>query len=349
MKKLDPMNEPYVGWKRETGIPAVESTKELSPSARLEPWLERKAPEEREARLRAREFLDNAPDDEIIDLYYRMREEKVFWDGACFYPNMQVLFATPLEREKDRREIRQWSERLGDNEVVQWYKDAREKPCVWWVENHIIARHSFNSCMSCGSCTSLCPASEFFDYNPRIIMETVQEKNEDALVELLKSEVLWYCSQCGSCKTKCPRENSPFGLISSLRQLSQLKGYHMHSIRGRQQYAGRHLWGGNLWNRACSLYFRNPLPEAHKDFGPRFEGIYRTIEEEFRKVGVCPDMDGSLSGRKVSPETLEEVRGLWCAGGALFLWETIEEWGRTHAEELGLTIDEYHDKVKAEG
>ncbi len=77
--------------------------------------------------------------------------------------------------------------------------------------------------------------------------------------------------------------------------------------------------------------------------------FYRNIDEEFRKVGVCPDMDGSLSGRKVSPETLEEVRSLWYAGGALFLWETIEEWGRKHAEELGLTIDEYHDKVKTEG
>ncbi|MBN1380891.1 MAG: 4Fe-4S dicluster domain-containing protein, partial [Deltaproteobacteria bacterium] len=58
--------------------------------------------------------------------------------------------------------------------------------------------------MSCGACTALCPAAEFHDFSPREIMTTAQEKNEEAIVELLKSETIWYCYQCGSCKTKCP-------------------------------------------------------------------------------------------------------------------------------------------------
>jgi heterodisulfide reductase subunit C1 len=348
VEKLDLKNQSYVG----QDIHSVINSEQLDSSVKSDDrdlWLQKGIDFDHEIYREMRARLDSASDKEILESYYRMRDERIPRDTGFFYPNIQTLFGTPLEREKDRREIRLWNEHYGDSEVIEWYRQAKEKPCVWWVENHIVARHALHSCMSCGNCTSLCPAAEFFDYNPRIIMETVQNKEEDALIDLLKSETLWYCSQCGSCKTKCPRQNNPFGMISSLRQLSQIKGYHINSIRGRQQYAGRHLWGGNLWNRACTLYFRNPEPDTHRDFGPRYEAIFNGIDENFRKIGACPDMEGSLSGRKVTPETLDEVRRIWHITGSLYLWELIEETGQKQADELGLTIDEYHDKVKTEG
>ena len=107
------------------------------------------------------------------------------------------------------------------------------------------------------------------------------------------------------------------GLIGSLRTLAQLKGYHLESVRGRQQYAGRHLWAANLWNRAVSLYFRNGDPAGHPDFGPRYARWQAEIEEQFVRVGGQPDMDGTFAGRKVTPETLAELRGCIRAGGAL--------------------------------
>jgi heterodisulfide reductase subunit C1 len=347
VETFDLKNEAFPGQRESSADSSVEINN--VPKLFNAPWFRRDADLSEEDRRKISKYLEGLTDEEIVAIYYLIRDEKVIWDDGLFYPNIQVLFGTPFEREKDRREIKVWNERKGESEITMWYREAKERPCVWWLENHIIARHSLGSCMSCGNCTSLCPAAEFFDYNPRVIMETVQEKNEETLVELLKSETLWYCSQCGSCKTKCPRKNNPFGLISSLRQLSQIKGFHVESVRGRQQYAGRHLWGGNLWNRACSLYFRNPLPQDHRDFGPRFEAVYDNIEGMFRKIGACPDMEGSLSGRKVRPETLDEVRKIWQSAGVLFLWDQIEQAGQKQADELGLNIDEYHDKVKTEG
>lgn len=350
MKKIDLKNQTFPGQETpaedySNELPdCIQNTKELSP------WFQRDFNLSKKDREIVREYLEGLSDDEIMQIYYEMRDKKEPWDGGYFYPNIQILFGTPFEREKDRREQKIWNEEYGEaNEVVEWYKEARGKTCVWWLENHIIARHSLNSCMSCGACTALCPAAEFFDYNPRIIMETVQEKDEDAIIELLKSDTIWYCFQCGSCKPKCPRGNNPFGMISSLRQLSQIKGYHLHSIRGRQQYAARHLWGGNLWNRACTLYFRDLFWETHRDFGPRFEEYFKNKEEHFRSVGACPDMEGSLSGRKVHPETLDEVRKLWHAGGGLYFWDLIEESAKKQAAEWNMDIDEYHDKVKTEG
>jgi len=60
-------------------------------------------------------------------------------------------------------------------------------------------------------------------------------------------------------------------------------------------------------------------------------------------------MKGPFSGRKVHPETLEELRKLWMAGGALFLWSLIEEAAQKQAAEMNLSIEEYHNKVKIEG
>lgn len=312
----------------------------------------RKADLTSEERREVRDYLAGLTDEQLMHRYDELRDQSTgsSADHSPFYPNIQNLHATPFEREKDRREQRCWiKERHRVFEVVKWYQGAREKSCVWWLENHVIARHSLTSCMECGTCTSLCPAAEFYDFNPRTIMALVQEKDEACLIDLLKSETIWYCHQCGSCKTKCPRRNSPFSMMSSLRQLSQLKGLHVQSIRGRQQYYGRHLWGGNLWNRACTLYFRNAIPEGHLDFGPRYKTYFNRQEEFMKRIGAHPDMEGPFSGRKVHPATLEELRKLWMAGGALFFWSIIEEAAQKQASEMNLSIDEYLNKVKTEG
>jgi heterodisulfide reductase subunit C len=294
--------------------------------------------------------LNQLSDEEVITLYYQLRDECTGSNKTSYFPNIKLLYATPFEREKDRREQQQWQKKQKViSEVIEWYREAKNKSCVWWLENHVVAKHALSSCMNCGACTALCPAAEFYDFSPREIMTIIQEKDEEAIIGLLKSETIWFCHQCGSCKTKCPRQNSTFGMISSLRQLSQLKGYHVESIRGRQQYFGRHLWGGNLWNRACSLYFRNPIPEGHLDFGPRFRTFFNGQEEFMKRIGAHPDMNGPFTGRKVNPETLDELRKLWMVGGALFFWSLIEEAAQKQAAEMNLSIEEYHYKVKTEG
>jgi hypothetical protein len=60
-------------------------------------------------------------------------------------------------------------------------------------------------------------------------------------------------------------------------------------------------------------------------------------------------MKGPFSGRKVHNETLEELRRLWTVGGAPYFWSLIEEAGARQAAEMGLTIEEYFDRVMTEG
>jgi quinone-modifying oxidoreductase subunit QmoC len=289
-------------------------------------------------------------DDEIATAYYALRDEVEPRGEGSYYPNIKRLAGTAFEREKDRREVRALVGEPDKTEWQAWYEKAAEQPCTWWVENHVGARHALTTCLSCGMCTSVCPAAEHFEeYDPRCIVDAALSGDEDRLVELLKSDIIWYCAQCGSCNSRCPEENDIMGLISSLRTLAQLKGYHLESVRGRQQYAGRHLWAANLWNRAFSLYFRNGDPVQHPDFGPRYARWQAELEEQFIRVGGQPDMDGTFAGRKVTPETLAELRSCIRAGGALFLWDKIEEHAALDAAKRGLDIDQYYDKVRSEG
>ena len=89
------------------------------------------------------------------------------------------------------------------------------------------------------------------------------------------------------------------------------------------------------------MYFRNIIPRFHLDFGPRFARYAFTLEEMYRRVGGCPDMDGSMPGRKVHPDTLHELRRLWQVGGTFCLWDRIEASAREQAKEWDMDIDDY--------
>ena len=103
-----------------------------------------------------------------------------------------------------------------------------------------------NSCMNCGVCTAICPAAEFYNYDPRMIVDSVQRNDEEVISNYIKSDVIWYCGECMSCKTRCPRCNTPGGVIMALRRLSQEKGWFTTSEKGRQQYALQKILGNNI-------------------------------------------------------------------------------------------------------
>ena len=286
----------------------------------------------------------------IINAYNSLRDAFEEVNGDKRFHQIENLYGTAFEREKDRRELTHHLSLAKDGELSHWYRTAAMNPCSWWLQNHLLARHSLKSCMFCGMCTAVCPAAEHYtEYNPRSIVDAALSGDESELVTLLQSDTIWYCGQCGACRERCPRGNSIMGLISSLRVLSQLKGFHIHSNRGRQQYASRYLWGSNFWNRGCSLYFRNGDKWAHPDFGPNYEKFFDHQEQEFLRLGATPDRPGAFGGRKINPETLKELRSLVDAGGTLYLWKKVDEFGNRHRDSLRLSEEAYLEMVAKEG
>ena len=86
-------------------------------------------------------------------------------------------------------------------------------------------KEGLKTCINCGTCTAICPAAEFYKYDPRKIVDIVQSKDDAEIEKLLKSDVIWYCGECMSCVTRCPRKNAPGLVLMALRNLSAKFGY----------------------------------------------------------------------------------------------------------------------------
>ena len=45
-------------------------------------------------------------------------------------------------------------------------------------------KEGLNACINCGTCTAICPAAEFYNYDPRSITDMVQSGDEDTIERL---------------------------------------------------------------------------------------------------------------------------------------------------------------------
>ena len=109
-------------------------------------------------------------------------------------------------------------------------------------------KEGLKACINCGTCTAICPAAEFYKYDPRQIVDIVQSQDDAEIEKLLKSETIWYCGECMSCLTRCPRKNAPGMVVMALRNLSMELGYFIESEKGRQQYALTKIMSENILN-----------------------------------------------------------------------------------------------------
>ena len=127
---------------------------------------------------------------------------------------------------------------------------------------------SLKACMNCGVCTAICPAAEFYDYDPRRICDLVQRGDEEEIERVLRSDTIWYCGQCMSCKTRCPRGNVPGELITVLRKVSQEMGFFRYSEKGRQQVFLMNTLQQKILDIGYCVYPDRVDPDYHPEQGP---------------------------------------------------------------------------------
>lgn len=178
---------------------------------------------------------------------------------------------------------------------------------------------ALKACMNCGICTAICPAAEFYDYDPRKICDTVQRGDEDEIEQLMRSDTIWYCGQCLSCKTRCPRGNVPGLLISVLRTVSQELGYFAESRRGGQQRELMRGVGQNILDIGYCVHPDRVNPDRHPEQGPVWEWYVKNIKELAPKFGANYNGAGPGALRKIDDETMKELREIFkVTGGEKF-------------------------------
>ena len=196
------------------------------------------------------------------------------------------------------------------------------------------------ACMNCGVCTAICPAAEFYNYDPRIIVNKVQSADEDTIEELLRSETIWYCGQCMSCRTRCPRNNTAGYLIQALRKVSQTTGLFVHSEKGRQQLALKRVIGENITKYGYCIIPDSVKPDLHPEQGPVWEWIYENQEVVYDRMGANLNQSGTGALRKMDEETMNELKSIFEITGTEAFFDAIEKYSEEKAKEMGLAFDD---------
>lgn len=182
---------------------------------------------------------------------------------------------------------------------------------------------ALKACMNCGMCTAICPAAEFYNYDPRRICDIVQRGDESAIEGLLRSETIWYCGQCMSCKPRCPRGNAPGEIITVLRKLSQELGYFKDSQMGRQQVELMQTTAQNILEIGYCVHPDKAKPEKHPEQGPIWEWFIENIEEVAPKLGANYHKEGAGALRIVPHEDMEEIRKIFEVTGGMELRKKV--------------------------
>jgi heterodisulfide reductase subunit C1 len=201
-------------------------------------------------------------------------------------------------------------------------------------------REGLKACIHCGTCTAICPAAEFYDYQPRLIADILQSKDDELIEKLMKSDTIWYCGECMSCVTRCPRGNAPGLLITVLRSFSQEMGYFAESEKGRQQLAIKRTVGKWILDYGYCLFPSEITPENHPEQGPLWEWEHANLEDVMARVGAHYKQTGPGILRKIPEEALDEIRRIFDETGATERFRKIEDFSKEKAEEMGLTLDD---------
>lgn len=204
-----------------------------------------------------------------------------------------------------------------------------------YLSEDVRFKEGLKSCMNCGICTAICPAAEFFDYDPRVLLNIVQSKDNDKIKSLLKSDFIWYCGQCMSCKTRCPRGNFPGIIINVLRKASQELGFFTESKKGRQQYAIQQTIGLNILKYGYCIYPSEVIPKMHPEQGTVWEWIFENRKDVFERFGGNLDKEGAGAMRKISDDTLKEINEIFHVTEGSKLYKLIENFSKVKAEQLG--------------
>lgn len=202
-------------------------------------------------------------------------------------------------------------------------------------------KEGLKTCINCGTCTAICPAAEFYRYDPRKIVDIVQSKDDAEIEKLLKSDVIWYCGECMSCVTRCPRKNAPGLVLMALRNLSAKLGYFVFSEKGRQLYPLTKQLTGNILNYGYCVYPETFGWEDHVESGPVMKWHLEHLKDSFARLGANYQGDGPGVLRKIPQKSLDELKSIFDVTGATERIETVYRCSEEKAKEMGMDMDEY--------
>lgn len=211
------------------------------------------------------------------------------------------------------------------------------------LEKDVRYIEGLKACFNCGICTATCPAAEVSDYDPRVVVDTVQKRDESELEKLLKSDTIWRCGECLSCKTRCPRGNTPGYIIQALRALSIETGFFIESQQGRKQLAVKRTVGEHILKYGYCVYLDEVDTEMYPEQGPIWEWLRLNRESMLERLGTSYNKEQSGTLRNISQESLNDLKKIFDETGGTQRFEKIEKYSSVKAKELNIDFKEGKD------
>jgi len=211
------------------------------------------------------------------------------------------------------------------------------------LEKDVRFREGMKACMGCGICTAICPAAAVSDYDPRMLVSLVQQRDEAELEDLLKSNTIWMCGECLSCKTRCPRGNVPCYIIQALRALSIETGFFTWSDQGRKQLAVKRTVGDHILKYGYCVYIDEVDNEMYPEQGPVWKWLRSNRESMLKRFRTSYGEERSGTLRITSQEALSDLQNIFDETGGTQRFEKIEKYSSEKAKELKISFKEGKD------
>ena len=202
-------------------------------------------------------------------------------------------------------------------------------------------KEGLKTCINCGTCTAICPAAEFYKYDPRKVVDTVQRKDDGEIEALLRSDTIWYCGECMSCVTRCPRGNGPGLVIMALRNLSARLGYFTDSEKGRQLWPLTKTLNNNILHTGYCIHPSTFDCDEYPEAGPIMRWVMDNKEEVYGRLGANYQGKGPGALRRIPQEDLDELQAIFDETGGTERMEAVERASRDKAAELGMDFETY--------
>jgi heterodisulfide reductase subunit C len=173
-------------------------------------------------------------------------------------------------------------------------------------------------CYECGICVAACPSARFYDFSPRKIAQAAAREDIDLIYEQMNDDV-WNCSQCFSCN-RCPRQNSPGGLITILREVSVNNG--LKSAKRAIEGYSRIIY--KVMGTGTQVSPDMLQPDAFPDWGPQVRDVSKDLDL-WRRALPPETLHTTSTGWDVAEETLVELYLIWHYTGVMDMIAGVDE------------------------
>ena len=173
-------------------------------------------------------------------------------------------------------------------------------------------------CYECGICVASCPSARFYDFSPRKIAQAAAREDIELMYEQMNDDV-WNCSQCFSCN-RCPRQNSPGGMITVLREVAVTNG--LQSAKKAIEGYSRIIY--KITGTGTQVSPDMLQADAFPDWGPQVLEV--SAELDLWRRALPPEtLHTTATSWDVAEETLVELYLIWHYTGVMDLIMSVDE------------------------